>query len=626
MSTSSGEARRVLDRHLLASPDSSDHNQAWRSFGWSRGLTREQAARLEDKVPWALSLARESDPPVLIHSTGQASAFDEMGEAFLRLDDRLGFCLSGMICEHGAGSNPRLATHTVFFNEQIFREIDGYPQGLHIQRGAGNGNRPADWFRAFQTRVPDRKEQLRGVNWSPSPHFREWRIRHVKRLACRLRDILGSERAKSLLVRAYCEVGHARAGGPGRLVVGSDRDPSLLSDVVRLIWLSLPLADRVRLNYASRLPYRRLAKPSLAFAGRVAIDRQEGGVSVIELDRPDQDAEPHNLDPIARRAIREWARLVVDRPDDYGRVASRYDIRGLSLYSAQSARYILQDTTKVLVDKIMLEAEAEVRERWRGLGRWAAREVIDGSLSAEDVMTCSVNDGPGKHKFLKGIVRSLLPPWANNQEATHLAGQGRETARLAIAAGTALRGEQDGWNVVRPGVQELVNSNAEGTEIGTALELVRKSYGHNRAIDLTCATVSFLKEAERLTALPSLLEALYGESTRIPPKIASTIVRCLADWSHRVVWNRATEQWRQVLPRIWQGIAEAPSTRGTPEPEQLIRFAWLEGVMFGTFTPLDVARDRGSAGAISAGILDQQSHLPWPLFVASRAGLSGERH
>ena len=83
-----------LDRHLFAS-NATAYNAAWESYGWTAGLDRARAGRMEERVPWAAELGELADPPVLIDGSGGAvSGIGARPEAFLPLDGRLGLTLT----------------------------------------------------------------------------------------------------------------------------------------------------------------------------------------------------------------------------------------------------------------------------------------------------------------------------------------------------------------------------------------------------------------------------------------------------------------------------------------------------------------------------------------------------
>ena len=214
--------RPGADRHLFAS-STSPYNAAWETCGRSAGLDRVRARRLEERVPWAAGLADLEDPPVLIDEDGgrTATAVGFLPEAFLPLDNRLGFCLSGVIrAKEGRTSRRwRTATHTLLFDEGLFRQMDGFPQGLHLDLpGPGGGGAPVDrapWFEHFGRSAPSEPTLLPEIgSVPPRSCFRSARLREVARLAGVICDWLGNESAaRQCLAETYLTLYRALRAG-----------------------------------------------------------------------------------------------------------------------------------------------------------------------------------------------------------------------------------------------------------------------------------------------------------------------------------------------------------------------------------------------------------------------------
>ena len=603
----SSPARFRLDRHLFAS-NATAYNAAWESYGWTAGLDRARAGRLEERVPWAAELAELADPPVLIDGGGgAASGIGTLPEAFLPLDGRLGFSVSGAV-RAGEGGLPggrvRIATHTVLFDTALFAAIDGYPQGLGVDPGASVPAVPG-LLSEFECE-PD-------VGW-----FRAARLREVARLAALAGVSMGGRDLVDWLTGAYLAVLGSVGDGPGCVVVGKPGEDCVrgaaASDLVRLVWLSLPLKDRVRLYYSTTWLGGRRPKPCLA------VGPDEGwapdtGREVVHVRVPESGARVGDgAETLTGERVRAWAEVVLEGGRDLARVAKRMDVRGMSLGEGRSGPYVVYGTGVArgragVVERARVEAAGV--GRWRGLGRVAAAEACRlGGAEVPRWMEAVLGDRRLAHRpgFFDGVVRGVRGRV-----------RGPEMARFAVVAGVRCGRRAAGLGVVVEAVRVLVEGGVGGEEIGAVIGLVDERDGRGAAVEMTRIAMGILQVSGRAPEVAALVGSLRDEVAGDPAVLAdaaSIAETWLADE------GTAQDGWQRLLGRIWGGAAGVPGSLGV---DAMHRLAWLEYRARGGIVPLDLA-GAGGPGAVRLlhRLLGRNPDPPLTIFLALRRALAEE--
>lgn len=593
-----------LDRHLFAS-NATAYNAAWESYGWTAGLGRARAGRLEERVPWAAELVELADPPVLIDGGGgAASGIGSLPEAFLPLDGRLGFSVSGVV-RAGESALPagrvRIATHTVLFDTGVFAATDGYPQGLGVDPG---GAVPA---------VPGVLPELEcepDVRW-----FRAARLREVARLAGLAGASTGGRDLVDWLTGAYLAVLGSLGGGPGCVVAGWPGEGSVrgaaASDLVRLVWLSLPLKDRVRLYYSTTWLGGRRPEPCLT----VAPDEgwaPETEREVVHAGAPENGARAGDgAETLTGERVRAWAELVLEGGRDLARVTKRMDVRGMSLGEGRSGPYVVYGTGVARGGAGVFErarVEASGAGRWRGLGRVAAAEVC--RLEDPEVprwMEAVLGDRRLAHHaaFFDGGVRGRV--------------RAPEMARFAVVAGVRCGRRAAGLGVVVDAVRVLVEGGAGGEEIGAVIGLVDERDGRGAAVEMTRIAMGVLQISGRAPEVAALVGSLRDEVAGDPAVLADA-----ASMAEAWLAGEGTAQhaWQPLLRRIWGGAAAVPGSIGV---DAMHRLAWLEYRVRGGIAPLDLA-GAGAPGAVRLlhRLLGRDPDPPLTLYLALRRALAEE--
>lgn len=604
----SSSPRFRLDRHLFAS-NATAYNAAWESYGWTAGLDRARAGRLEERVPWAAKLAELADPPVLIDGDGGAvGGVGSLPEAFLPLDGRLGFSVSGVV-RAGDGALPggrvRIATHTVLFDTGVFAAIDGYPQGLGVDSGGA---------------VPAVPGLLPELECEPDARlFRAARLREVARLAALAGGSMDGRDLVDWLTGAYLAVlGSLGGHGPSCVVVGKPGEDCMrgaaASDLVRLVWLSLPLKDRVRLYYSTTWLGGRRPDPCLT----VAPDEgwaPETGREVAHARAPENGARAGDgAETLTGERVRAWAELVLEGGRDLARVAKRMDMRGMSLGERRSGPYVVYGKGVArgraeVVERARVEAAGA--GRWRGLGRMAAEEACRlGDADVRRWMEAVLGDRRLAHHaaFFDGVVRGV---------------RGRvrasEMARFAVVAGVRCGRRAVGLGVVVEAVRVLVEGGAGGEEIGAVIGLVDERDGRGAAVEMTRIAMGVLQISGRAPEVAALVGSLRDEVAGDPAVLADA-----ASIAETWLADEGTAQhgWRPLLRRIWGGAAGVPGSLGV---DAMHRLAWLEYRVRGGIAPLDLA-GTGTPGAVRLlhGLLGRNPDPPLTIYLALRRALAEE--
>lgn len=632
---------RRLDRHLFAS-NVSAYNSAWETYGWTEGLDRVRAGRLEERVPWGAELAESAAPPMLVHGDAQGrgavpenpalAALGMFGlpEAFLPLDGRLGYCVSGIVRPSSDGApsrRPRIATHTLLFDESFFREIDGFPQGLHMDLSVTPGPKEASWFAQLRGSVPAAPGALAELGYTPNRNgFRRARLQEVDGLARAAVAALGAKLAQEELEDVYRTVGgaldsareaargKATAGGPVR-VAGAWREACVL---LRLAWLSLPLADRARVFYSMLDLRGRHPNPCLAPATAAHPSRTAPASIAAPSSRPAR-VESERPGPLST-----WAALVLGEPREYARVGARLDARNMSLYRRETEPYIVHSSPARLgavdlLERARLEESRGTRGRWRGLGRLAAADLDARPPDRPPKWIETVLREPllaTNRRFHDGLVRGLggrLPGSveAGPQEARVA------MARLAVLAGTRASRRKEGLALLVAGMRSLASAGNDVGEIGAAVRGALEHDGDAAVAQLASIAAGLLGSLGREAEVPAMMEAA---SLRDPinSSLAQDLVRVFLAGPSRV-----RPSWQRLLGRVWLGVTTsdaADSELGQAELEALQRLAWIERRTWGG-TSLVALAAKGSPGAVALArrLMEHEPGPPLSVFLALRS-------
>ena len=597
-----------LDRHLFAS-NATAYNAAWESYGWTAGLDRARAGRMEERVPWAAELGELADPPVLIDGSGGAvSGIGALPEAFLPLDGRLGFSVSGVVRTGERalrGGRVRIATHTVLFDTALFAAIDGYPQGLQVGLG---GSLPL---------VPGPLPELECV--PDAALFRVERLREVERLAKVAGVSMGRRDGVEWLAASYRAVLEALTGGSGRVVIqgaeeGDHAGPAP-ADLVRLVWLSLPLADRKRMYYSTTWLGGRRPEPCLTVpphGGRMP----EPGREVVWVRATESVARDRSrTETLAGECLRAWAELVLGGGRDLARVARRMDVRGMSLGEGRSGPYVLYGTRVArrragVVERARVEADGA--GRWRGLGRVAAGEV--GRMADAEVASWMEAVLGDRHlarnaAFFDGVVRGVRGCVT-----------GPEAARFAVVAGVRCGRRAAGLALVVEAVRALAGAGAEVGEIGSAIGSVEERDGDAPAVEMTRIAIGLLQLSGRVEEIASLLGSLRRRVSGDPAVIAEAAGVAEAGLAGN---GTPREGWQPLLRHMWGGAA---AVRGCLGVDAMHRLAWLECRARGGITLVDLAVE-GAPGAVRLLhiLAGRNPDPPLTVYLALRRALAEEK-
>lgn len=415
----------TIDRHVLAS-NTSHINLAWRSFGWTPGIAGGRATRLEEEVPWG-TLADRAAAPGWLAGTAAAIAepenLDRLQWAFLPLDGRLGLSMWGAGGDRSAApGDRRVLTHTLLFDEAAFRHLAGYPFGL-----LGTPSHPAGWLRrfsrpdAFGEPAPLEAIQLE-IGPSLTRAFETARLAEVRRLrSVILERLAGDPRALAVRIGRIFEAlasSHADRR-TGRVALRDDVAAAAL--LVRLVWLSLPLADRVRTWFSTeqarteRPRAHLMVLPTMEWGravppGTVVLDSHAGGGAAA---------------PSRGRA--RWAALAVGPRQ--GRlsveVLRRADVRGWSVLDGDASgvlsavqvarlleRWRREGPSLAVAEALSREEMARARPRLRAAGGLLAHAARTGGKgpqeAAERLIASTRAVGLPAAEALDGAVRTLV--------------------------------------------------------------------------------------------------------------------------------------------------------------------------------------------------------------------------
>ena len=418
----SGSKIRV-ERHVLASPADS-FDTAWSTYGWSPGIEGRTGA-LEEEVPWGSHRAREDEPAKLsgrAESIVAPSNLDRLGSSVLSLDGRIGFSLWGAVGEGPARNGWRVVTHTLLFDEEGFRRIAGHPEGL-----LGTEASPAPWLRAlteserFDEPAPLEPLVLSGTE-SLTQSLERSRLATIRRFRQRLLEAGRTVESLGLELAGAYEALAASMRGEGVEHVVVRGSGALTSCLLRLVWLSLPLEDRVRAAYVTE--QRKTERPRGHLLGLPGAEwgRYVPDGSFVVGEDDDRTPGPGRI---------RWGALVAD-PDAeaaFTRLDSRALVRGWRLVSG---------------DDLRVEGEHDSwRSAWRveGPGVEAAiglveREVVRTDGPRFGAAGCALGSALARRPSEDSIERVLRTAWmlGGNRAASLLRGVVR-TLRMGGADG-----------------------------------------------------------------------------------------------------------------------------------------------------------------------------------------------
>lgn len=542
-----------MDRHLFASSDSR-FDTAWETVARSEGLPAARAGRLEERVPWAAELADRERPPVLVGGEVDRSPLGALPMAFLPMDGRLGLSVSGVVAGRGSlggtpdrerALRPRIATHTLLFDEEAFRRCAGFPLGL-FSTGA-SGVSPRGWFASFRAGPLADGTTLPAVSLSADPRvasrFERARVAAVRTLGGRVVEALGVERAISFLAEAYRSL--TDRGREGATVVGRDRcAPSVASELVLLTWLSLPLEDRMRVFWSTEPGTRALAPLLVPWA---AAGPTEADVAAAD-------------DP--RGPLAAWARLALVG-QGYDWAAKRLDVRRASLLDGSfQGPDAFQDPHPPLGDLTRwVEAELAGASRLRGLGAYLARYIGragDGDRPGAVRLALEIGREPGRKRFHEALVRAASRGVVTLERSD-------DEARLAIRAGLSLEGSPEGLSTAVAGLDQLIRSGGGMAELREVVASVALDGGEDSAGEMWRIGLDLLRRWDRIDEVPAYLELLRSVGCRGGEIAGDVAVALAAD-------RAPASDWRPALSRLWQQVIHGVP----PAHEGLHRLAWAE--------------------------------------------------
>jgi len=419
----------TIDRHVLAS-NASTYNLAWRSFGWSPAIAGARATRLEEEVPWGTLADRAATPGWLAGAPSEVLShtnLDRLQWAFLPLDGRLGLSVWGAIGDRSAPpGDRRVLTHTLIMDEDAFRLLAGYPFGLF-----GTERVPAGWLRCFVPldafTTPGGLEAIR-VDVTPAltRAFETARIMEVRRLTQVLVEWLDGdgEGLARRLARVYDALAGTRGRGPrphaAHVAIRDDGPAAPL--LVRLAWLSLPLADRATVWFNTE--QARTERPR---AHLLVLPTAEWGRSSPPATAVLEPGDP-GLPGGRTEGTAAWADLVAGPGPRAMAVAvlRRADVRGWGLLGpteagagVRIARLLATwrekgPSRELALAVARIEAAAEGSRRRGGavgclLGRAMAAIPVGGDLAevARDLVTEATSTGHSETQVLRGVIRGL---------------------------------------------------------------------------------------------------------------------------------------------------------------------------------------------------------------------------
>lgn len=602
----------VIDRHAFAS-NASAFDTAWQTFGWTPGLGRARAGRLEERVPWATLAARAASPARLSGPAQEVLApenFDALRWGFLPLDGRHGFAVWGAIGDRRNGEW-RVLTHTILFDDSAFDVMAGFPQGL-ITLPAHGG-----WFADMvQTSAFTEPAELAPISIARTratrQAFERGRRAELVRLRARLLPLLaGEDRLEEELAGLLEALAQVRAGGNIRHVALRSSADLRTELLVRFAWLSLPLADRAETSFVTE--QRRTESPRVTL---FVLPESEWGQYVpqatrlLELGRTRADR--------GARGRRQWARSVArgDHRELDARIESRRwrviardDLSAVDAYERWRERWLAaadrRDVARELLAMETGSESASASGRMRAAAHLAAT-AFAAHPHAADALLAAFNAHPAAATVLvRAAVRTLMRGAVEAQVQALIL-----RCEAAVAGGTVPPTE-----LFRLFEREAPLVLLASKDARAAGALFRAAFsvgcaGHAAAERLTAAALPGLPSAGE-----ALISALDGKDVA-DPRVARVAAQCIGQ----------AVRMNAQLAGVAAALLESLTGRAVPQDlvEPLLRLLWLERRTRGRSSAVDFAQ-RAGQDAWPALLPLLVSPAPLPLFLELRAALAEAR-
>ena len=432
---------------------------------------------------------------------------------------------------------------------------------------------------------------------------------------------MGRRDAVRWLGETYRAVGAVVAGGRGCVAVTAPGDTGsslLAAEIVRLAWLSMPLADRRRVYYSTTWLGGRRPEPCLTVwpSGRRAGDRGVGVTLVALADADGAGAvQSDGAGALQRERLRRWAEMVLGGGGDFARVAKRIDVRGMSLFEGRSGPYIVYGTPVGRGHRIdVVERarwEAEGAGRWRGLGWVVAGALPRTPATSRGTWIDSFLEDPhlaNNPAFFDGVARGILGNVS-----------GPEAGRLAVLAGVRCGRRQQGIALVVDGLRVLVRSGAGVGEIASVIRSVAGRDGADAAAEMTRIAMGLLRSRERLSEIPVLLDSIRNGAALDPSVVVDAAV-VAKEWLARS--GTADEGLPRLLRQVWSAAAGCPDGLGVDAMHHL---GWAELRARGRTTLATLVTEGDTRAASLAGrLLQRDPDPPLSVYLALRRALSTE--
>ena len=613
----------VLDRHVFAS-NASAFNSAWETYAWSPEIAGRRAGRLEERVPWAAELGEMDRPPVL---TGAEAAWTEVGElpqAYLPLDGRLGFSVSGAIgaqVEDGVGrlwdnpdgKRPRTGTHTLLFAESVFPLVAGFPLGVMLPRG--DEGEPA-WVRDLRSMELVAPAEIPPVVWdrgATAPHLERARLQYLANLLRRAERTLGPEALERCVRSVYRALAEARAEGAKRFVVGRpEEDRSLSALLVRLLWLSLPIADRLTTFYSTTWLGGRMPEFCLTVATsdkRLRTLLDSGDAVLVPVAGDNEVSNSAGSD-----GIDAWIDLLLSDLRGYASTAVRADARRLSVFDQNFGSWMAAVAPwplgrADLSERIQIERRG--LGRMRGLGWLVGMDLRHRPVDQRGAALSLLMDDPNllaDTRFCDGVCRALTGSV-----------EGVELARLAVAAGVGAGRRSSGLAIAVRGVHQLVIAGGGFGELAILIDNVRDRDGLAAASEMQRIGIEILRASGRLAELPDFVSTLGGEAF-LSDTLEESLSAAGDHFAGEVLWKPdAPNAWPELMTSLWRATAGASERSGS---DSVQRVAWQELVSSGQSTLARLSADGDpDVRRLVRSIVVEDPPPPLTLFLALRSSL-----
>jgi hypothetical protein len=420
-----------VDRHVLTSREGSA-DTGIDTFGWSG----TGPVDFTGDIPWGVPTAREDDPPRLdgpIDHVLSPANLNRLQFAFLHVGERLGFSVWGAVGSQGSGSSRwRVVTHTLLFGEDVFHALAGNPFFL-----LGTARKAASWLvelgrNPLQGFAPLEPIWLAGSCAAAREHWRA----ELLRLRTGLLDVYGAERLERWVGVLHGELAHPGQGTA--LWTTPDRRHELL---IRFAWLSLPVAERLRIPFITEQENRNVQGRLMALDAREWEGRIPRGAKWLDQENLEFHAQ---RSPGLAERVEHWVAPLVRSPDGRDffrrfRDAERWGMGVLQGVTWPGFRAVIEGTRQVSVAELprLLESvrgdpgSTLARGVWIGRVAGQALARAEGSSGWEEILA-SLDTAPAwRRSFVHGVVRGLR--WGTGRGGSPRAAAGlfrcRATAR-----------------------------------------------------------------------------------------------------------------------------------------------------------------------------------------------------